>query len=99
VKGTALRELASQAANDHDLKAIGTIVLNFADLDFAVTHLLEGFAGGDHASEHISTRLKKLSDIADKMVSDKPARKLLSKWIETSGVSLMSVIGSCTTFT
>lgn len=68
---------------------MGTIVINFADLDYAVGHLLEGFISGEVATvlvagEDIRWKLDKLSVIADEIVSDEPAARSLREWVRAS---------------
>lgn len=84
-----MRELGSGALSERELHAMGTIVVNFADLDFAAGHLLEGFIGGDVASvlaagEDIRWKLDKLSVIADEVVSDESAAQSLRDWVRAS---------------
>jgi len=89
VKGAALRELGSRALSDGELHAMGKIVINFADLDFAAGHLLEGFIGGEVATvlvagEDIRWKLDKLAVITDEIVSDERAAQSLRDWMRTS---------------
>jgi hypothetical protein len=91
VKGVALRELASKALEDSELQAIGTIVVNLTDLDFAAGHLLEGFISGAVAAvmvagEDIRAKLDKLAVIADAIVSDRRTGEQLPAWADANRV-------------
>lgn len=84
-----MRGLASETLSDFELRAIGTIIVNFTDLDFAAGHLLMGFIGGDAtwtlvAGEDISWKLDKLSVIADEHLTDERARGFLRDWVRAS---------------
>jgi hypothetical protein len=77
--------------SERELLAMGTIVINFADLDFAAGHLLEGFISGDVASvlvasEDILWKLDKLSVIADEIVSDELTAQSLREWVRASRI-------------
>ncbi len=84
-----MRELGSQALSESELQAIGRIVINFADLDFAAGHLLDGFISGDIAAllvagEDIRWKLDMLAVIADEILNDERASGLLRDWVHAS---------------
>jgi hypothetical protein len=73
------------------LAALGTIVVNFADLDWYAGRLLGGFIrpGGIAAiltaGEELRWKLEKLSVIADQTLGDQEAGSDLRTWIKAAG--------------